>query len=55
MWSLSVGLDQFGGSALTDEIDVPLDRGDDEMAQRHSDHLRAGAQHGVPVAGAGLC
>jgi 7-cyano-7-deazaguanine synthase len=33
----SVGLDQFGGSALTDEIDVPLDRGDEEMA------------HGIPV------
>ena len=28
----SVGLDQFGGSALTDEIDVPLDRDDEEMA-----------------------
>jgi 7-cyano-7-deazaguanine synthase len=33
----SVGLDQFGGSALTDEIDVPLDRDDDEMG------------HGIPV------
>jgi 7-cyano-7-deazaguanine synthase len=32
-----VGLDQFGGSALTDEIDVPLDRGDEEMS------------HGIPV------
>jgi 7-cyano-7-deazaguanine synthase len=29
----SVGLDQFGGSALTGDIDVPLDRDDDEMAQ----------------------
>jgi len=29
----SVGLDQFGGSALTDQIDVPLDREDDEMAR----------------------
>ena len=26
-----VGLDQFGGSALTDRIDVPLDRADDEI------------------------
>jgi 7-cyano-7-deazaguanine synthase len=32
-----VGLDQFGGSALTDEIDVPLDRGEDEIS------------HGIPV------
>jgi 7-cyano-7-deazaguanine synthase len=29
----SVGLDQFGGSALTDEIAVPLDRADDEISQ----------------------
>jgi len=34
---VSVGLDQFGGSALTDQIDVPLDRGDDEIA------------HGIPI------
>ena len=33
----SVSLDQFGGSALTDAIDVPLDRPDDEIA------------HGIPV------
>jgi 7-cyano-7-deazaguanine synthase len=33
----SVGLDQFGGSALTDAIEVPLDRGDEEMS------------HGIPV------
>jgi len=33
----SVELDQFGGSALTDAIDVPLDRGDEEMA------------HGIPI------
>lgn len=33
----SVGLDQFGGSALTDQIDVPLDRGDGEIA------------HGIPI------
>jgi 7-cyano-7-deazaguanine synthase len=33
----SVGLDQFGGSALTDRIEVPLDRGDDEIS------------HGIPV------
>ena len=30
-------LDQFGGSALTDAIDVPLDRGDEEMS------------HGIPI------
>jgi 7-cyano-7-deazaguanine synthase len=30
---VSVGLDQFGGSALTDEIEVPLDRDDLEIAQ----------------------
>ncbi|HJQ81022.1 MAG TPA: 7-cyano-7-deazaguanine synthase QueC [Lacipirellulaceae bacterium] len=29
----SVGLDQFGGSALTDTIAVPLDRGDEEISQ----------------------
>lgn len=33
----SVSLDQFGGSALTDEIDVPLDRPDDKIS------------HGIPV------
>jgi 7-cyano-7-deazaguanine synthase len=29
----SVGLDQFGGSALTDQIEVPMDRDDEQMAQ----------------------
>src|SRR3954468_1703823 len=33
----SVGLDQFGGSALTDEIDVPLDRDDNAIG------------HGIPI------
>ena len=33
----SVGLDQFGGSALTDQIDVPLDRDDEQIA------------HGIPI------
>ncbi len=33
----SVGLDAFGGSALTDEIAVPLDRDDEQMA------------HGIPI------
>src|SRR4051812_25407049 len=28
----SVGLDQFGGSALTDDLAVPLDRKDDEIS-----------------------
>jgi 7-cyano-7-deazaguanine synthase len=32
-----VGLNQFGGSALTDAIEVPLDRGGDEIS------------HGIPV------
>jgi 7-cyano-7-deazaguanine synthase len=30
---VSVGLDQFGGSALTDDIDVPLDRDEQEIAE----------------------
>ena len=51
----SVGLDQFGGSALTDDIDVPLDRRDDEMSHGIPDHLRAGPQHRVSVARARLC
>jgi 7-cyano-7-deazaguanine synthase len=34
---VSVGLNQFGGSALTDAIDVPMNRADDEIA------------HGIPV------
>jgi 7-cyano-7-deazaguanine synthase len=29
----SVGLNEFGGSALTDEIAVPLDRDDEQMSQ----------------------
>jgi 7-cyano-7-deazaguanine synthase len=29
----SVALDQFGGSALTEDIAVPLDRGDEEISQ----------------------
>src|SRR5882757_6809343 len=29
----SVGLDQFGGSALTDDIGVPLDRDENQMAR----------------------
>lgn len=29
----SVGLDQFGGSALTDEIAVPMDRDESEMSE----------------------
>jgi 7-cyano-7-deazaguanine synthase len=33
----SVGLDQFGGSALTDDIGVPLDRDENEIS------------HGIPV------
>src|SRR3954471_17819861 len=33
----SVGLDQFGGSALTDDLAVPLDRRDEEIS------------HGIPI------
>jgi 7-cyano-7-deazaguanine synthase len=33
----SVGLDQFGGSALTDDIGVPMDRDEDQIS------------HGIPV------
>ncbi|MEX0611561.1 MAG: 7-cyano-7-deazaguanine synthase QueC [Pirellulales bacterium] len=33
----SVGLDEFGGSALTDDIAVPLDRDDEQIA------------HGIPI------
>jgi 7-cyano-7-deazaguanine synthase len=33
----SVGLDQFGGSALTDDINVPMDRDESEIS------------HGIPV------
>ena len=33
----SVGLDQFGGSALTDQIEVPLDRDEEQIA------------HGIPI------
>jgi 7-cyano-7-deazaguanine synthase len=33
----SVGLDQFGGSALTDEIDVPMDRDENAIG------------HGIPI------
>src|SRR5438067_642549 len=33
----SVGLEQFGGSALTDDIAVPLDRKEDEIS------------HGIPI------
>src|SRR4051794_14329271 len=29
----SVGLDQFGGSALTDDIGVPLDRDENEISR----------------------
>src|SRR5436189_2597341 len=33
----SVGLDRFGGSALTDDISVPMDRDENEIS------------HGIPV------
>ncbi len=35
--TIQVSLDRIGGSALTDQFDVPTDRGEDEMA------------HGIPI------
>ena len=49
---LDVDLSRMGGSALTADIAVPKDQPIE--AGTHSGHLRAGAQHRVPVAGAGL-
>ncbi len=49
-----IDLRVFGGSALTADIDVPKGRSDDEMGARHPDHLRAGAQHDLPLVRAGL-
>ena len=41
-------------SALTDDIAVPKGRSAQDMCARHSDHLRAGAQHHLPFVRAGL-
>ena len=49
-----IGLDAFGGSALTADIDVPKGRAAGEMAHGIPDHLRAGAQHDLPFVRAGL-
>ena len=42
---LDIDLRAFGGSALTDDIDVPKDRAEDGS---DPGHLRAGPQHGLP-------
>ena len=50
---LDLDLTRIGGSALTsDQIDVPKDQPIDPA--RHSQHLRAGAQHDLPVGRDGL-
>ena len=49
-----IDLRAFGGSALTDAIEVPKDRPHAEIATGHSDHLRPGSQYRIPRAGAGL-
>ena len=51
---LAIDLRAFGGSALTADIEVPKDRPHESMAAGDSDHLRPGAEHGVPLPGPGL-
>ena len=41
---MTIDLRQFGGSALTDSIDVPTNRDEEEMSG-NSNHLRPGSQH----------
>ena len=45
---------QFGGSALTDDIDVPKDRPAEAMADEIPRDLRSCAQHDLPVLRAGV-
>jgi 7-cyano-7-deazaguanine synthase len=45
---LEIDLRGFGGSALTDAIEVPKNRRADKMARRNSYYLRAGAEHNLP-------
>ena len=40
---VDIDLRAFGGSALTDEIDVPKNRSEDEIGRRYSNHLCARA------------
>ena len=54
-WSSPSTWPQFGGSALTDAIDVPKDRPRRGNAPGHPGHLRAGPEHRAAVAGPGLC
>ena len=49
-----IGLEAFGGSALTADIAVPKGRSTAEMGARHTHHLRARAQHHLPFFRAGL-
>ena len=51
---VSVDLGAIGGSGLPAEIDVPRDRAPRRWP-RNSGDLCSGPQHGVPVAGLGLC
>ena len=46
---VDIDLRTFGGSALTSDIAVPKDRDVTRESARHSDHVRAGAQHDLPV------
>ena len=50
----NIDLRMFGGSALTDAIDVPKQRSDAEMADGHPGHLRAGAEHRLSLVRARL-
>jgi 7-cyano-7-deazaguanine synthase len=51
--TVHVDLRSIGGSALTDDIEVPTDDDGHEIGG-HPVHLRAGAQHHHAVGGAGL-
>ena len=46
---VDIDLRVFGGSALTADIAVPKGRVRRRDVDGHSDHLRAGAQHDLPV------
>ncbi len=46
---INIDLRQIGGSALTDEINVPKARGEDGDWLRDSDHLCAGPQYNFPL------
>ena len=46
---VEIDLRAFGGSALTADLAVPKDRDDAARGRGHPGHLRAGAQHDLPV------